>query len=93
EFNTPDGEPYSPDYKLMGESFGLRSWRVESAEELEPVLQAALDSNEPVLIEIPTDRDAAGPWVPGWWDFPIPEYITDERQDEYHEFRQSEQHL
>jgi acetolactate synthase-1/2/3 large subunit len=31
--------------------------------------------------------------VPGWWDFPIPEYITDERQDEYWQIRNSEQHL
>ncbi|MDN6858955.1 thiamine pyrophosphate-binding protein [Pseudomonas sp. CAN2814] len=93
EFNTPDGEPYSPDYKAMGESFGLRSWRVERPEDLEPILRQALECNEPVLIEVPTDRDAAGPWVPGWWDFPIPEYITDERQDEYWELRNSEQHL
>ncbi|QNE50930.1 thiamine pyrophosphate-binding protein [Klebsiella michiganensis] len=93
EFTTPDGEPYSPDYKAMGESFGLRSWRVERPEDLEPILQQALDCNEPVLIEVPTDRDAAGPFVPGWWDFPIPEYITDERQDEYKVLRQSEQHL
>ncbi|MFZ6049350.1 thiamine pyrophosphate-binding protein [Pseudomonas sp. CR3202] len=93
EFNTPDGEPYSPDYKALGESFGLRSWRVERPEDLEPILQQALECNEPVLIEVPTDRDAAGPWVPGWWDFPIPEYITDERQDEYWQLRNSEQHL
>ncbi|GKW14426.1 acetolactate synthase [Pectobacterium carotovorum subsp. carotovorum] len=93
EFTTPDGKPYSPDYKAMGESFGLKSWRVERAEDLEPILQQALDCNEPVLIEVPTDRDAAGPFVPGWWDFPIPEYITDERQDEYKILRQSEQHL
>ena len=66
---------------------------MNSNDELEPILQEALDSNAPVLIEVPTDRDAAGPWVPGWWDFPIPAYITDERQDEYTQFRQSEQHL
>jgi len=93
EFNKPDGEPYSPDYKALGEAFGLKSWRVERAEDLEPILQQALDCNEPVLIELPTDRDAAGPWVPGWWDFPIPDYITDERQEEYRTLRQSEQHL
>lgn len=93
EFTTPDGKAYSPDYKAMGESFGLKSWRVERPEDLEPILQQALELNEPVLIEIPTDRDAAGPFVPGWWDFPIPEYITDERQDEYKVLRQSEQHL
>jgi acetolactate synthase-1/2/3 large subunit len=93
EFNHPDGTPYSPDFKAVGEAFGLKSYRVERPEDLEPILQEALDLNVPVLIEVPTDRDAAGPWVPGWWDFPIPEYITDERQDEYRELRNSEQHL
>lgn len=93
EFNHPDGTPYSPDFETLGKAFGLKSFRVNSNDELEPILQEALDSNAPVLIEIPTDRDAAGPWVPGWWDFPIPAYITDERQHEYTQFRQSEQHL
>ena len=93
EFNTLDGRPYSPDYKAIGEAFGLKSFRVERAEDLEPTLAAALKANAPVLIEIPTDRDAAGPWVPGWWDFPVPSYIRDARQDEYRATRASEQHL
>lgn len=93
EFNRPDGSPYSPDYKALGQAFGLKSWRVERPEELEPILRQALEANAPVLVEVPTDRDAAGPWVPGWWDFPIPTYICDERQKEYAQLRQSEQHL
>lgn len=92
EFNRPDGTPYSPDYKALGEAFGLTSFRVGSDAELEPTLRKALELNEPVLIEVPTDRDAAGPWVPGWWDFPIPDYVS-EGQDEYREFRGNEQHL
>lgn len=93
EFNLPNGEPYSPDYAALGKSFGIQSYCVQSNEELEPILQKALEANAPVLIEVPTDRDAAGPWVPGWWDFPVPEYITDERQEEYWELRNKEQHL
>ena len=93
EFNTPDGKPYSPDFEAIGRAFGLLSFRVERPEDLEPVLQQTLDANAPVLIEVPTDRDAAGPWVPGWWDFPVPAYIDDERQDEYREMRSTEQHL
>ena len=93
EFNHPDGTPYSPDFKAIGEAFGLKSWRVERSEDLEAVLEQARDLRAPCLIDIPTDRDAAGPWVPGWWDFPIPAYITDARQDEYAQIRQSEQHL
>jgi acetolactate synthase-1/2/3 large subunit len=93
EFNRPDGTPYSPDYKALGEAFGLKSWRIERPQDLEPILRQALEANAPVLIEVPTDRDAAGPWVPGWWDFPIPTYIADERQTEYTQLRQTEQHL
>lgn len=93
EFNLPDGTPYSPDFKALGESFGLTSYRVESSEELESTLEAAFACGGPALVEVPTDRDAAGPWVPGWWDFPIPTYIDDERQDEYRELRDQEQHL
>jgi acetolactate synthase-1/2/3 large subunit len=93
EFNRPDGTPYSPDYKALGESFGLKSFRVDSDAELEDVLREAVEANEPTLVVVPTDRNAAGPWVPGWWDFPIPGYIDDERQDEYSEFRAREQHL
>lgn len=93
EFNRPDGTPYTPDFKALGESFGLASWRVESDDQLEDILREAIDSGKPALVEIPTDRDASGPWVPGWWDFPIPTYIQDERQDEYRAMRAREQHL
>lgn len=80
EFSHPDGSPYSPDFAAMGRSFGIESWKVDDAASLEPTLRKAVQSGAPALIEVPTDRDAAGPWVPGWWDFPIPAYITDERQ-------------
>lgn len=93
EFNMPDGTPYSPDFQGIGENFGLRSWRVNAADDLESTLKLAIDSDGPTLVEVPTARDAAGPFVPGWWDFPVPAYITDERQDEYWSARADEQHL
>jgi acetolactate synthase-1/2/3 large subunit len=93
EFSRPDGTPYSPDFAALGTSFGIDSWKVADAESLEPTLRKAIESGAPALVEVPTDRDAAGPWVPGWWDFPVPAYITDERQDEYHRTRATEQHL
>lgn len=93
EFNLPDGTPYSPNFKDIGSAFGLKSFRPSSSDDLEKTLRDAFNSGGPALVELPTDRDAAGPWVPGWWDFPIPEYIKDERQDEYWETRGREQHL
>jgi acetolactate synthase I/II/III large subunit len=92
EFTRPDGSPYSPDFKAVGAAFGLESHRVDDPTSLEATLKRAIDSDEPVLVEVPTSRDAAGPWVPGWWDFPVPAYITDSRQDDYWSERSEEQH-
>jgi len=93
EFTRPDGTPYSPDFVAFAKSFGLEAWRADSSDELESTLKRAIDSDGPTLVEVPTARDAAGPWVPGWWDFPVPGYINDERQTEYEEGRAEEQHV
>jgi acetolactate synthase-1/2/3 large subunit len=93
EFTHPDGTPYSPDFVGFATSFGLQAWRPESSDELESTLRRAVQSDGPTLVEVPTARDAAGPWVPGWWDFPVPGYIDDERQTEYEEGRAEEQHV
>jgi acetolactate synthase I/II/III large subunit len=92
EFNRPDGTPYSPDFKSVAAGFGLDSYRVEDPAALEDTLRRAFESDEPVVVEVPTSRDAAGPWVPGWWDFPVPAYIRDARQDDYWSERSEEQH-
>jgi acetolactate synthase-1/2/3 large subunit len=92
EFTRPDGSPYSPDFVTFAESFGLQAWRPQTAAELKNMIQLAVDTDGPTLVEVPTSRDAAGPWVPGWWDFPIPGYIDDERQDEYRDMVAAEQH-
>ena len=65
EFNRPDGTPYSPSFKNLGEAFGLESFRVDSASDLEPTFKRAFDAQAPVLVEIPTDRDLASPFVSG----------------------------
>jgi acetolactate synthase-1/2/3 large subunit len=93
EFTRPDGTTYSADFRAVGEAFGLQSWRVDDSDELESALAAAVHADGPTLVEVTTARDAAGPWVPGWWDFPIPAYIADERQNEYWDGRNAEQHL
>jgi acetolactate synthase-1/2/3 large subunit len=92
EFTRPDGSPYGVDIAEVAAGFGVRSWRVESPDALEPTLREAVSAGEPTVVEVPTARDAAGPWVPGWWDFPVPAYIEDERQTEYWAGRAEEQH-
>ena len=94
EFNhhKSGGKPYTAQLSDVARGFGLEAWKVEKADELEPALQAALGSGGPALVEVMTSRDAAGPFVTGWWDFPSPAYYEKE-QAEYAEGRQGEQHL
>ncbi|MDB5848383.1 MAG: acetolactate synthase, large subunit [Rhodoferax sp.] len=93
EFNTPDGKPYSPDFTAIAKSFGLESWRVDQDAQLADALKGALASSGPTLVEVITSRDAAGPYTPGWWDFPVPAYVKGEGHAEYAEGRALEQHL
>ncbi|MCL2696624.1 MAG: biosynthetic-type acetolactate synthase large subunit [Oscillospiraceae bacterium] len=45
------------DYKKLAEAFGIKCFIIEKTEETEPVLKAALELNEPVLVECRIDRD------------------------------------
>jgi acetolactate synthase-1/2/3 large subunit len=92
EFHTPNGDPYSPDHTAIAKNFGLEAWRVDDDADLEPALRRAFACGGPALVEVTTARDAAGPFVPGWWDFPSPAYYNEGR-DEYEEGRALEQHL
>jgi acetolactate synthase I/II/III large subunit len=93
EFAKRDGSPYGVQVAEVARGFGIDAWRVESSDELESTLKQAITADRPTVVEVPTARDAAGPWVPGWWDFPVPAYIEDERQTEYWDGRAEEQHL
>jgi acetolactate synthase I/II/III large subunit len=93
EFTRKDGSPYGVELAEVARGFGVQSWRVEGPDELESTLRTAIETGGPTLVEVPTARDAAGPWVPGWWDFPVPAYITDGRQTDYWAERAEEQHL
>ena len=94
EFNyhKGNGEPYTADLSEIARNFGLPSWKVDEADDLRPALERALASGGPALVEVTTARDAAGPFVTGWWDFPSPEYYEKE-QAEYQAGRALEQHL
>ena len=62
-------EPYTADLSEIAKNFGLPSWKVNEADDLRPALEQALASGGPALVEVTTARDAAGPFVTGWWDF------------------------
>ena len=59
--------------------------RVRSLKPTTNQTETRVDNRDPhrgsklFLATVPTDRDAAGPWTPGWLDWPVPTYVTDER--------------
>lgn len=52
-------ELHTPDYKLLGESMGVKSWKVGSAEEFKTAIQEAINLNGPAVIEL--DMNSIGP--------------------------------
>jgi len=52
----------NPDFVKYGESFGVRSLRVQGPEALEAAIRSALELDAPVLIEVPCG-DMASPWT------------------------------
>ena len=56
-----DSNLTNPDFVKFAESFGIRSERVGSPQELEKAVKAALERRMPALIEAPTP-DMASPW-------------------------------
>jgi len=57
----------NPDFVKLADSYGMAGSRVRTAEELRPVLEKALASGEPHLIEIPIG-EVPSPW--GFIQFP-----------------------
>ena len=56
-------ELVNPDFVRLGEAFGVDSARVASPERLRPVLERALGSGRPWLIEVPVPRGSeSDPW-------------------------------
>ena len=52
-------ELHTPDYQKLGESMGVKSWKVGSADEFKAAIQEAIDFNGPAVIEL--DMHSIGP--------------------------------
>ncbi len=52
-------ELHTPDYQALGESMGVKSWKVGSAEEFKTEIQEAINLNGPAVIEL--DMNSIGP--------------------------------
>jgi acetolactate synthase-1/2/3 large subunit len=53
----------NPDFVTLAESFGVAGYRVESADELKPVLAKSIDDDKPAIIEVMIERGSeTNPW-------------------------------
>ena len=93
EFRNKNNEALSPDFTVLARSFGIKGERVAQPGEIEPALKRAIAAKEPCLIEVIVNREH--PWsggnAAGWWDVPIPEYLTSQRKN--YEKARSEENL
>ncbi len=55
-FKSAEGAPYSPNWAEVAKGYGIKAKRIESADEFKGVLQEALESNEPYLIDVPMEN-------------------------------------
>ena len=85
-FEDINGNTYSPDFAKIGEAFGCYAEKISKKEEISSALERAAKSGKPAVIEIAVQRifPFTGSPAMGWWDVPIPEYLT-ERRKKYEE--------
>lgn len=77
-----DDQIYSPDFAKIAENFGLYSEKVEKEEEVQGAILRAIESGKPALVEVTVHRNYpdSGGAAFGWWDMPVPEYMTKRRE-------------
>jgi len=73
------GEDYSANLAAVARDFGISGERVVDPTQIGPALQRAMASGGPALIEIMVNKQ--GLTGAGWWDVPIPEYLTASHAD------------
>lgn len=73
---------YSPDFAEVARSFQMASTRIHRKEDVAPALEKALAWGHPYLIQVDVCRDYpyTGGESFGWWDVPVPGYISKRRE-------------
>jgi acetolactate synthase-1/2/3 large subunit len=87
-----DGKVYTPKYKAISEAFGIPAWHVTKKEEVADAVKKALALNGPAMIVADVSREYpyTGGEAFGWWDVPVPSYMTELR--EKYERERNEEH-
>lgn len=90
DFAKDNDDLYTPDFTAIAKGFGAYSKRIERPDEVKDALGKAFASGKPAVIEVMVNREQAySGVVAGWWDVPIPAYLT-ERRKKYEEERAEE---
>jgi acetolactate synthase-1/2/3 large subunit len=73
--------PVSPDLAAMARAFGCHAERVSAPGTVRPALQRALAAGKPAVVEVMVERTypLSGSPAVGWWDVPVPTYLTEQR--------------
>ncbi len=76
-----DDRPISPDLAAIARGFGCYAERVSVPAEVRPALERAFASGQPAVIEVLVERNypLSGSPAVGWWDVPVPTYLSDLR--------------
>ncbi len=90
EFGTQDGEARAVRVADLAEAVGCHAQRVSSPEEIQTALAAAFASDRTAVIECVVAREAPALPQVGWWDLPVPAYLTEQRA-EYDQARAEQQ--
>lgn len=65
-FKKKNGEQYSPDFAAIGEAYGIKGYKVTKAEEFKPMLEEALASDKPCVIDVRMENAPVVTW--GCWN-------------------------
>jgi len=81
EGGVPEGAPQSPNLAALARSFGCHAEQVSAPGEVKPALARAFASGKPAVIEVQVERSypLSGSPAVGWWDVPVPAYLTEKR--------------
>lgn len=92
ERGVPGGVPQSPDLVALARSFGCYAERLSVPGDIRPALERAFASGMPAVVEVQVERSypLSGSPAVGWWDVPVPVYLT-ERRARYERERAEEQ--
>jgi len=76
-----DGAPVSPDLAALARAFGCHAERLSAPEKVRPALERAFAAGRPAVVEVMVERTylLSGSPAEGWWDVPVPTYLTQQR--------------